>query len=178
MHYIAFCVGLAIFIGGLAVRYLDHATAPGASPRPASSASLIASTNNPQPAAAPAPPPRGVTVSRDRYGHFAVEGRVDGRRVEFMVDTGASVVSLRESDAFRLGLRVAPRDYTARVSTANGTAYAAPVMLRSVDIGGIVVRDVRALVHPDRALKVNLLGMSYLGRVRFAHEHGRLVIER
>jgi aspartyl protease family protein len=141
MHYIAFCVGLAIFIGGLAVRFLDRTTTPETtSPPPAASSSLIASTNSPPPpAAVESAPSRGVTVSRDRSGHFAVDGKVDGRRIEFMVDTGASVIALRESDAIRLGLRVSQRDYTARVSTANGITMAAPVMLNMVDIGGVVV---------------------------------------
>lgn len=132
-----------------------------------------------QPQAQPAP--RGgrvVTINRSGNGHFEVDARVDGRRVAFMVDTGASVIALNESSAARLGIRVSPRDYTVNVSTANGVIKAAPVTLNSVDIDGVVVRDVRASVLPDEALNVNLLGMSYLSRVRFAHERGKLVIEQ
>src|SRR3954447_275826 len=63
---------------------------------------------------------RTVTVRSDRLGHFQVEGAVDGRRVDFMVDTGASMVALRERDAAKLGIFPAARDYTGRSSTANG----------------------------------------------------------
>ena len=56
-----------------------------------------------------------MTVRSDRRGHFQVEGSVDGRRLDFMVDTGASVVALRERDASKLGIFPTPRDYTGRV---------------------------------------------------------------
>ncbi len=160
------CIILAA--GVLGVRYVDNRAAQ----EPAKAA--VARVE-------PAQPARGgrvVTVNRSNNGHFEVDARVDGRRVEFMVDTGASVIVLRESAAARLGIRVMPRDYTVNVSTANGIAKAAPVTLNSVDIDGVVVRDVQALVQPDEAISVNLLGMSYLSRVRFAHERGKLVIEQ
>jgi len=47
-----------------------------------------------------------------------------------------------------------------------------------VEVGNIMVRNVPALVHPDEALGVNLLGMSFLSRVRWMHERGRLVLEQ
>ena len=59
-----------------------------------------------------------LTSGRD--GHFRVDARVDGRHIDFMVDTGASLVILRETDAAQVGLHPMPRDYTAIVSTANG----------------------------------------------------------
>src|SRR5436190_16698238 len=76
---------------------------------------------------------RTVTVRGDSRGHFQVEGSVDGRRLDFLVDTGASLVALRERDAARLGIHPIPRDYTASVSTANGTIKAAPVPLNSLE---------------------------------------------
>ncbi len=122
---------------------------------------------------------RHVTIPRDARGHFQIEGRIDGRRVEFMVDTGASVVALTEREAARLGLRPVRNDYTAQVRTANGTVRAAPVTLNSIDIGGLVVRDVQALVIPGDALGENLLGLSYLTRLkRFEYKEGRLVLEQ
>jgi len=137
----------------------------------------------PQPAKrAQAPQPtsyRTVTVRGDTRGHFQVEGAVDGRRVDFVVDTGASVVALRERDAARLGIHPIPRDYTASVSTANGVIRAAPVQLSSLEVGGIRVHGVRAMVLPDQALSENLLGMSFLSRVRrFEMANGRLVMEQ
>ena len=122
---------------------------------------------------------RTVTVLGDRLGHFQVEGAVDGRRIDFMVDTGASLVALRERDAARLGIFPAARDYTGRSSTANGIVKVAPVRLSSLEVNGIRVYDVQAVVIPDQSLNVNLLGMSFLSRVRrFEMANGRLVMEQ
>jgi aspartyl protease family protein len=63
---------------------------------------------------------RSLTVEGDRQGHFQVEARVEGRFVEFVVDTGASLVVLRESSAAMAGIRPQPRDYTAIAVAANG----------------------------------------------------------
>src|SRR5215468_5212722 len=95
---------------------------------------------------------RSISIPRGQNGHFSVDGRVDGRRLSFMVDTGASSIALREADAARLGIHPARREYTARVSTANGIVMAAPVTLNRVEIGDVIVRNVAALVLPDEAL--------------------------
>jgi aspartyl protease family protein len=133
-------------------------------------------------AAQPIPEPmnnsRSVTLSRGNGGHFWTDARVDGRRLEFVVDTGASQIALRASDAAMLGIHPTPRDYSIKVGTANGVTRAAPVQLRMVEIGNIVVRDVPALIHADGSLGVNLLGMSFLSRVRFTHDRGKLVLEQ
>ena len=121
---------------------------------------------------------RTVTLQSDHRGHFQVDARVDGRAVDFMVDTGASVIALRESSAAKLGIHPARRDYTAKASTANGTVAAAPVMLNRVEVNGITVRDVMAFVMPDEGLSTNLLGMSFLSRVKWTHDKGRLVLEQ
>src|SRR4051812_24851522 len=122
---------------------------------------------------------RTVTVESGRGGHFQVEGSVDGRRLDFLVDTGASVVALRERDANKLGIFPSPRDYTGRTSTANGVIAVAPVRLSSLEINGIRIYDVGAVVIPDQALGTNLLGMSFLSRVRrFEMANGRLVMEQ
>ena len=64
------------------------------------------------------------------------------------------------------------------IHTANGEGRAAPVTLDTVEVGDIIVRDVPALVIPDKALSVNLLGMSFLSRVKWVHERGQLVLEQ
>jgi aspartyl protease family protein len=154
-------------IGVLSVRYLDEPhRAPPASVRVAASE-----------ASAPANS-RAMVIKASQGGHFAVDARVDGRRLAFMVDTGASQVAIRASDAARLGFHPRERDYTVRIHTANGEGRAALVELRMVEVGDIVVRDLRALVLPDQALNVNLLGMSFLSRVRWSHERGRLTLEQ
>ena len=125
-----------------------------------------------------APAARSVTLSRGSNGHFMADAVVDGRRIEFMVDTGASVIALRERDAARLGIHPVARDYTANVSTANGVVRAARVDLSRVEVGGVMVRDVAALVLPDAALGQNLLGMSFLSRLRWEQKNGKLVLEQ
>jgi aspartyl protease family protein len=112
-------------------------------------------------------------------GHFATEGRINGQRVGFMVDTGASVVALNETSAARFGLRPPPGQYTMNVTTANGTVKGARARLDALDIGGLVVRDVEALVLPDEALSENLLGLSFLSRLkRFEYADGLLVLQQ
>jgi aspartyl protease family protein len=121
---------------------------------------------------------RTVTIRQGGNGHFQLDAIVDGRRLEFLVDTGATGVALRESDAARLGIHPAARDYTARSATANGVVRVAPVMLNRVEVGDIAVYNVAAVVFPDQSLGQNLLGMSFLSRVRWQQENGRLVLEQ
>jgi aspartyl protease family protein len=122
---------------------------------------------------------RNLNIAPDARGHFATEGRIDGQRIAFMIDTGASVVALNETSAARFGLRPTPGQYTATVTTANGTIKAARARLPMVDVGGLVVRDVDALVLPDQALSENLLGLSFLSKLkRFAYADGRMVLEQ
>jgi aspartyl protease family protein len=118
-------------------------------------------------------------VPRDGRGHFEVEARIEGRKLSFMVDTGASVIALTASDAARLGIHPAQREFVTEVKTANGTVRAAPATLDKVEVGDLVVRDVAALVMPDEALSDNLLGLSFLSRLRrFEYSAGRLVLEQ
>ena len=122
---------------------------------------------------------RSLSIPRDARGHFETEGRIDGQRIGFMVDTGASVIALNESSAARFGLRPARGDYKYNVTTANGTIKAAPTRLAMVEIGGLVVRDVDAMVLPDEALSENLLGLSFLSKLkRFEYANGRMVLEQ
>jgi aspartyl protease family protein len=122
---------------------------------------------------------RSHLIPKDSRGHFSTDGRVDGRRLTFMVDTGASVIALTESSAAQVGIRPARSDYTASVSTANGVVKGARARLVSVDIGGLEVRDVEAMVLPDNVLSENLLGLSYLSRLRrFEYSGGKLVLEQ
>jgi aspartyl protease family protein len=168
MRQIAVFAAAVLVIGVLAVRMIDQR---GQAPPAAMAA-------QPAPAPTGSPNSRSVTLSRGQGGHFWTEARLDGRRLDLVVDTGASAIALRASDAARLGIHPAARDYSVKVSTANGVTRAALVRLGMVEIGNIVVRDVPALVHSDEALGVNLLGMTFLSRVRFSHERGKLVLEQ
>ena len=97
-------------------------------------------------------------------GHYWADAAIDGRAVRVMVDTGASVVVLTRADAARLGVDLAPADFSATVTTASGPVRAAPVQLKTVAVAGARVDRVEALVV-DQGLPHSLLGMSYLGRL-------------
>jgi aspartyl protease family protein len=163
-------VFLAIVAGIAVPRLLDRHDQP----RP--SADRVANAT----VAAPAPSSnyRTVTLQGDGRGHFIAETRVDGRSMEFLVDTGASAIALRESSAAKLGIHPSARDYSVKMQTANGIGKAARVRLDRVELGGILVRDVDALVVPDEALGTNLLGMTFLSRVKWSYDRGRLVLEQ
>ncbi|MGH6682979.1 MAG: TIGR02281 family clan AA aspartic protease [Pseudolabrys sp.] len=120
-----------------------------------------------------------MELSSGRDGHFHADARIDGRHLDFLVDTGASMVVLRETDASMVGIHMMPREYTATVSTANGRIKAAPTKLERIEIGDITIFDVPALVLPDEALSQNLLGVAFLSRLRrYEVADGRLVLEQ
>lgn len=170
MRQIVIMAGVLLALGVLAVRFVEqNSRAPdGANAMTAAPVAVQTPSNN----------SRSIVLTRGNGGHFWTEARVDGRRLEFVVDTGASTIALRESDAARLAIHPTPRDYSVKVNTANGVARAAPVQLRMVELGNVVVRDVRALIHPDEALGINLLGMTFLAKVRWTHDRGKLIIEQ
>ncbi|MGH6960662.1 MAG: retropepsin-like aspartic protease family protein [Dongiaceae bacterium] len=97
-------------------------------------------------------------------GHFHVEAVVDGTRLDFLVDTGASDIVLSPADARRLGFDPARLDYRLVFETANGRVRGAPVRLREIVIGPIKVVDIGASVNQAH-MSGSLLGMSLLGRL-------------
>ena len=103
-------------------------------------------------------------LTKDDDGHFWAQASVDGKAVRFLVDTGATAVSLSMADAQRLGIDTSKLNYDYNVITADGRTRAASVKLASVAIAGARVRDVDALVI-EKGLENSLLGMSYLGRL-------------
>lgn len=121
---------------------------------------------------------RSVTLTRGNNGHFQTEASVDGRRINFLVDTGATTIALRESDAARLGIHPAARDYTIRSQTANGVIYGARTELNRVEVGEVTIHNVVAIVLPDEALGQNLLGMSFLSRLHWEQRNGKLILEQ
>jgi aspartyl protease family protein len=166
---------LAAFIAGLGTIMAQVAEKMTATPAYANTAS-----RNAAPVEIPAQDGiRSISLPRDARGHFQTEGRIDGQRIGFMVDTGASVVALNETSAAKFGLRPSRGDYNATVTTANGTIKGARTRLALVDIGGLMVRDVDAMVLPDDALSENLLGLSFLSKLkRFEYANGKMVLEQ
>jgi len=109
---------------------------------------------------------RTVEVRANFQGHYYTNAEVDGRRINVMVDTGATTVALTYEDARTIGLSLRDSDFTMRVSTANGYGRVAPVTLDRVSIGDITVRNVRGAVMEPGKLGTTLLGMSFLGRLQ------------
>lgn len=128
--------------------------------------------------AASNPEPGSVSIPAGDYGHFRTEAEINGRPVDVMVDTGASLVALTQEDADRLGIYVHPGDFTHTAKTANGTARVAPVTISRISIGDITVRDVPAVVSEKGKSDLTLLGMSFLGRLsRVEMRDGTLVLQ-
>ncbi len=100
-----------------------------------------------------------VVLRRNRAGHYVAGGRINGQPVVFLVDTGATDVALPLSLARRLGLALRPGGIS---QTANGTVETWSTRLATVDLGGLVARNVRASVLPNMPGDEVLLGMSYL----------------
>ena len=120
-----------------------------------------------------------VRLKSDPRGHFVFDASINGRTATLMADTGATIVVLTYEDARKVGLSPQRLDFSAQVKTANGIARVAPVMLDRVRVGDITVRNVQAAVAERDALSVNLLGMSFLGRLsRFEMSGGDLVLVR
>lgn len=144
--------------------YLDPGNRPAPSPQ-------AVARPQPTPAAAPKPVQAAratggrMELPADRNGQFMSPTEIDGRRIDMLVDTGATFVSLSHQDAETLGIRPFPNDYKVPVATASGELRAARVTLRTVAVGSISARDVPALVLPKGAGSTSLLGMSFLQRL-------------
>jgi len=118
-----------------------------------------------------------VKIAAARDSQFYVEADVNRSPAQFLVDTGASYVALRDSDARGAGVYTAWSDYNYPVRTANGETRAAFVTLSELEIGDIRVDNVKAFILPDDQLSVNLLGMSFLSRLESVEARsGELVL--
>jgi len=112
--------------------------------------------------------PSAVTLTADGRGHFVTTGIVNGSSMRFVVDTGATLVSLSAADAARAGL-----DYRKGepgiAMTASGPTQVWRVKLSSLQVGDITLHDVDAAVHAQD-LPVGLLGMSFLNRMEMKRD--------
>ncbi|MEM6665224.1 MAG: TIGR02281 family clan AA aspartic protease [Pseudomonadota bacterium] len=111
--------------------------------------------------------------------HFSAAAMIEGSHVNVLVDTGASMVALTHEDALKIGFDSRKLEFQCCVNTANGRTEVAPVTLKSVSIGPVTVRNVRAAVMEKGKLSKTLLGMSYLGELsRFEMKGNQLVLYR
>ncbi len=171
--------GLCILCVVIGVRAFEARSAPGV--RGVYTRSLVGENDNPAPAQIAHAARNGrpaaygdsyargwgyeVRIRADRDRQYRIDAGVNRRATHFLVDTGAALVALRESDARSAGVFINPSDFKAPITTANGQTYAARVKVDEIEIQGLRVRNVDAFVLPDEKLSINLLGMSFLSRL-------------
>jgi aspartyl protease family protein len=120
-----------------------------------------------------------VINKRNDENHFSIDGHVNNQSTSFVLDTGASAVVLTHDTAQRLGLLAGENSYTQTVSTANGLTKVAPIRIDELRISSIVLQDVKASVARPGELDINLLGMSFLSRLKgYAVEDDELTLRQ
>ncbi len=117
-----------------------------------------------------------IVLTAGSGGHFMTQGAINGNAIQFMVDTGATVVALSQGDAERMRL-----DYKAgrpvRMSTANGVTQGWHIKLNSVRIGEVEIYEVDAVVTPQ-AMPFVLLGNSFLTRFQMQRDNDQMTLTR
>ena len=116
-----------------------------------------------------------VQLASARGGHYRLNGQINGQAVTFLIDTGATAVSIPRELGERLGLKPgAP----VALSTANGIAEGRRTRLASVQLGDIRLQDVAAILAPNMPGNEVLLGMSALKQLEFTQRDGTLVLRQ
>ena len=117
-----------------------------------------------------------VMLPRADDGHFYADVTVDGRSVNMMVDTGASIVALTADDAAAAGVRWTENEVRPVARGANGTVLGVPVMLERVQLGQLEAQEIEAVIIPE-GLDVSLLGQSFLSKIqRVEIEQDRMLL--
>jgi aspartyl protease family protein len=116
---------------------------------------------------------RAVTLTRNRFGHYVSNGKINGRKVTFLLDTGASDVSIPESLAYELDLERGPEQ---RYQTANGLITGYLTRIDRISIGDIELYDVRASINPNSTDDDILLGMSFLNQLEYTQQGNQLIL--
>ena len=118
-----------------------------------------------------------VVLSADSRGHFVTDGQINGLPIRFMVDTGASLVSIPASEANRLALNYRSGQM-AMMNTANGPAPAYRIRLDTVRVGDVSINGVDAVVMEGSAMPFALLGMSFLNRMQMKREGSMMTLTK
>lgn len=118
---------------------------------------------------------REVVLQQNRYGHYVATGRINGVEATFLLDTGATDVSVPAGLAQEARLERGP---PARARTAAGTITTYRTRIDRVELGGIVIRDVRAHINPRMQGNEVLLGMSFLRQLEFSQQGGELTLRQ
>lgn len=117
--------------------------------------------------------PGEVILQRNRAGHYVAPGRINGEPVTFLLDTGATRVSVPAALAERLGLE---RGREQQSLTANGVISVYATRLDSVQLGGIRLHDVAASINPHMSDRTVLLGMSFMQHLELIQRDGQLTL--
>ena len=115
---------------------------------------------------------RSITLQQSRGGHYLVTGSINGAEVEFLVDTGATSVSVPQELAIQAGLS---RGAPIQILTANGIGTAYRTRIASLKIGELEVRNATAHINPGLSDSV-LLGMSVLSHYELIQRGDQLTI--
>ena len=124
-----------------------------------------------------APAAEAAVLTADSAGHFTADGKVNGMLIRFVVDTGATLISLPAAEARRLSLDY-QQGQKATMGTANGNAVGYVVKLDTVSIGNVTMHGVDAVVMEGKGLSTPLLGMSFLNRMNMKREGDIMTLTR
>lgn len=112
----------------------------------------------------------------DKRGLYVTTGSINGVGTELLVDTGASVVAMNTSQARALNISSAEGS-NINVETASGQLLGKRIKLRSVQVGGIIVKEVDAVVLPGKFPKKVLLGMAFLKSVDMQRQGSAILLQ-
>ncbi|MET0338399.1 MAG: TIGR02281 family clan AA aspartic protease [Caulobacter sp.] len=118
---------------------------------------------------------REMVVPQDETGAYVIVGRVNGQRVRFLVDTGATHTVLSPDDARRLGVDTDRLDYVYEAETANGVGYGAAWRAASIEVGAVKAADFDMTINKT-PMRASLLGLSFLSRFDSIEFRGRQLI--
>lgn len=119
-----------------------------------------------------------VTIAPDSTGMYEVNGSINGFQVKFVVDTGATLISMNKHHANRIGLNYKMEGVESLSETASGYAKTYLVKLKEVRVGDIVLNDVQGSVHDGEFPSIILLGNSFLGKVNMIREDKILQLKK
>ena len=117
-----------------------------------------------------------IVLTADGRGHFMPQGQINGRSVQFMVDTGATVVAIGEPEARRINIPF-KKGRQVMMNTANGSAIGYEVKLDSLRLGDMMSYNVTAVVTPQ-AMPYILLGNSYLTRFQMSRTNDQMTLQK
>ena len=117
-----------------------------------------------------------ISLTESSGGHFMTAGQINGRAVQFMVDTGATSIAMSTADAERAGISY-KSGQAVQISTANGTAQGFRIKLNSVRVGDVEVYDIDAVVTPQ-PMPFMLLGNSFLTRFQMKRENNLMTLDK